>query len=151
MVCPKNTYPFPTSQLSICFYERGITRCQWSVVSGRCVLSEHSSMRMEFSHFLLAHFPFTYFPLIIVLTYYENYFRKKFSYCEGGRKPMNVYPEKTAWHPVFRILFYSECKSIILSINNDCLTLFQFACYYQFGNLIRNILGDNPLNGPCTK
>jgi len=25
-------------------YERGITRCQWSVVSCRCVLSKHSSM-----------------------------------------------------------------------------------------------------------
>jgi len=31
------TYPFPTSHLFICFYERGITPCQWSVVGSRCI------------------------------------------------------------------------------------------------------------------
>jgi len=52
---------------------------QWSVCSFRTIIYESG----------------------ISLTYYENFFRKKFSYCGGGRKPMKVYPFSTSHLSIF--------------------------------------------------
>ena len=72
MVCLKKTYPFPTSHLSICFYERGITPCQWSVVRAYfqdTLLQE--GIYLPISYFLLIHL--LVFPLIHLLVYCLNY------------------------------------------------------------------------------
>jgi len=74
-------------------------------VSGRWSLSAHLFMRERFS--------LTYFPL---LTYYENLFRKKFSYCGGGRKPMKVYP--------FIVMSLSKAPLITESLLSSNKTLY---------------------------
>ena len=56
------TYPFPISHLSICFYERGITSCQWSVVGA---YFQNNLLLKRSSHLSIPYFLFInlYLPI----------------------------------------------------------------------------------------